>query len=71
MTLTFSRIANKPQKIKTDKNKTQKPRIIRVGAFGYTLFCDTGPLGSFVEFIGCPQLDFNRFCATQLYRIGW
>ncbi len=41
MPLTCSRTTDKPKKIKTDKNKTQKPRTIRFVAFGYTLLSDT------------------------------
>lgn len=31
----------------------QKPRSSQTGAFGYTLFSDTGALGGFVAFIEC------------------
>jgi hypothetical protein len=41
MPLTCSRTTDKRQKIKTDKSKTQKPRTIGVGAFGYTLLSNT------------------------------
>jgi len=41
MPLIFTRSTDKPKKIKKDKNKMQKPRTIRVGAFGYTLLSDT------------------------------
>jgi len=36
-------------------------------AFGYTLLSNSALLGSFVEFIGCPQLGFRRV----LCKYGW
>ena len=52
MQLTLCRIADKPPNLKSNKIKRKSPEPSGIGAFGYTLFSDTGALGGFVAFTG-------------------